>query len=146
MIFAALLFLSRNEIQAVMQPEPTSGTLTIQTASEPLLYHIEIARTVEEKNKGLMFRGAMDSDNGMIFFFPDEQPRKFWMRNTLIPLDMVFISSDMEVVDIIQLAQPHDENIRSSTEPAKYVLEINGGQAIEHDIKIGQKIIFNDFE
>lgn len=89
----------------------------------------EIARTPEEVQLGLMYRRELERYSGMLFEFPDEKPRTFWMKNTYLELDMIFISKEMKVVSIVERAVPLTETLRESKLPAKYVLEIQGGQA-----------------
>lgn len=98
---------------------------------------IEIANTMESRENGLMFRESLDKNSGMLFQFDDEQNRAFWMRNTLIPLDMVFMNRQGVITQIYQNAIPHDETLIKSDAPAFAVLEINGGRAAELGLKPG---------
>ena len=106
------------------------------------VFNVEVAKTDQEKSKGLMFREQMPKDDGMLFFFDDESPKTFWMKNTLLPLDMIFIDADMVVVEIKANVPPCKEDPCPTyeSEPAKYVLEINGGVAEKKNINIGDKI------
>lgn len=91
---------------------------------------IEISKTPEEMQKGLMFRENLCLDCGMLFIFEEEDFHGFWMKNTLIPLDMIFIDADLNIVDILY-AEPCTENICKPYIPKKkalYVLETNGGK------------------
>jgi hypothetical protein len=108
--------------------------------SESCRLEVEIAATPEEQAKGLMFRKAMGDNEGMFFIFARDETRHFWMRNTLIPLDMIFINNNFSVVDIHRNAQPLDETLISSRKPARYVLELNAGKAEKCEIKNGAKI------
>jgi len=87
-----------------------------------------------------MFRKTMDDHAGMFFIFDREEVRHFWMRNTLIPLDMIFIGNHFLIVDIHKSAKPLDEKMISSRKPARYVLEINAGRADKCRIKMGTKV------
>lgn len=87
----------------------------------------ELALTDEQRATGLMNRTSMAENDGMLFVFPDSQRRSFWMKNTLIPLDMIFISETGLIVDINRNAQPGNLTPYTSSSPAKYVLEVNGG-------------------
>jgi len=98
---------------------------------------IEIARTEPERQKGLMFRSEMDKNSGMLFLFGTEEMRSFWMKNTLIPLDLVFMNKNGVITHIHEMAKPHDETLLSSVTPAFAVLEINGGRAAELGLKQG---------
>lgn len=106
------------------------------------IFKVEVADTPEKKMQGLMFRSSLENDKGMIFPFDGEAERAFWMKDTLIPLDMIFISKDKVIANIIT-AMPCREmpckNYLSGT-PAMYVLEINAGEAAKRNIKTGDKI------
>jgi uncharacterized membrane protein (UPF0127 family) len=102
--------------------------------------NVEIADTPGEWASGLMNRTSMPQDAGMIFIFGNEAPRYFWMENTLIPLDMIFIASNLTIIDIHENAVPLCEDIIASSGPCKYVLEINGGQCAESGIEVGDRV------
>jgi len=109
-------------------------------------FQLEIAATPAEHQKGLMNRQSLPADQGMLFVYQQPQPLSFWMKNTLIPLDMIFISSDKKVVSISHDAQPCSETpclSYKSKRPAQYVLEINGGLCQEKGIKEGIEVDFN---
>ncbi len=102
----------------------------------------ELAGTQEEWQRGLMYRTYLPENSGMLFIFPDEQQRSFWMKNTLIPLDIIFASSNMSIVDIKENFQPCEADPCPSyvSKPAMYVLEVNGGFVERNQIKINDKI------
>lgn len=100
-------------------------------------FNIEVVQKQADLEKGLMFRPSMPENSGMLFIFPDEQIRTFWMKNTLISLDMVFMDSNKKIVGIIYNATPQTLDLRSVDKPAQYVLEINAGQALMNNLKIG---------
>lgn len=102
--------------------------------------HAEIADTDEERAQGLMFRTEMAEDHGMLFVFPAMRPLGFWMRNTLIPLDMIFIKDDGVIHHIHANAKPQDETIIPSQGPVSRVLELNGGAAERMGIKPGDRL------
>lgn len=105
---------------------------------------VEIADEPQEQSTGLMNRESLGENNGMLFIFDNEQVRNFWMKNTLMPLDMLFISKDLVIVDIIE-AEPCREDpcgIYSGKEPAKYVLEVNKGYSYRKNIYKGDKTVF----
>ena len=112
----------------------TSGSIQISTIE------IEIAKTRLETTQGLMYRNELKPDQGMLFIFPYERPQSFWMKNTQIPLDIIFVNANMSIVTIREDAIPFDESSYASTEPAKFVVEVNAGYAHEHGIKVGDKI------
>ncbi|HEY0275872.1 MAG TPA: DUF192 domain-containing protein [Paenirhodobacter sp.] len=92
-------------------------------------FHVEIADNADERAQGLMGRDSMPRGSGMLFVYPAETPVAFWMRNTLIPLDMLFIDGAGRIVSIHSGAVPLDETPIPSGAPARFVLEINGGLA-----------------
>ena len=106
---------------------------------------VELAKTEQEWARGLMFRESMAPDKGMLFVFEEEKEHSFWMKNTLIPLDIVWLNRDKEVVFIAKNSQPcKTENceIIIPTEKAKYVLELNAGIVDEINLKIGNRLEF----
>lgn len=103
---------------------------------------IEIAETVYERETGLMYRDSMEDDQGMLFIFTNEAERSFHMKNTYIPLDLIFYNRDSTVVSISENARPRDETSIPSNAPAQYVLEINAGKAGEWNIETGDKMRF----
>ncbi|KHK93631.1 hypothetical protein LK12_01545 [Novosphingobium malaysiense] len=123
---------------------PVSGLpvvpLTVTSDGKAHTFQVEVARTEAEQAKGLMFRTEMGSDEGMIF--PEDPPRRaaFWMRNTVIPLDIIFIGTDHRILNIAANAVPYDETPLPSTGVAAGVLELNGGRAAELGIKPGDKV------
>lgn len=115
--------------------------LTIATAGgKTRLFQVEVAETEAEQAKGLMFRTAMGADEGMIF--PRQAPGKaaFWMKNTVIPLDLLFIGPDHRVLNIAANAVPYDEKPLPSSGPVIGVLELNGGRAAELGIAPGDTV------
>lgn len=120
---------------------PASEVLSIiQADGRKIDLNVEIADTPETRTIGLMFRKEMPADSGMLFLFDREEPRTFWMKNTLIPLDMIFIRRDGTIVNIAEKAVPHDETPVPSTGPAIAVLEINGGAAARLGLKAGDVV------
>lgn len=98
---------------------------------------VEIADEPSEWTKGLMGRSRMANDEGMLFIYPEEQPQVFWMRNTPISLDMIFIGTDGRVVRIARRTQPRSDRRYHSIYPARYVVEVRAGFADHHDIRKG---------
>jgi len=107
-------------------------------------FRVELAITPEEHSRGLMFKKYLDSNAGMLFIFEDDDIRFFWMKDTLIPLDIIFINSRLEVMDIHRFAKPMDEMTIISRSPVQYVLEINRGKADYCGIKKGVKARFTN--
>lgn len=120
----------------------SENAVFIDNGKEKIKVVVEIADSPEERASGLMFREFLDGNSGMLFIFDDEKTRSFWMKNTLIPLDMIFISKDFEIVDI-KYAEPCKEDTcisYVSKEPAEYVLEVNGNFTARNDIAIGDMV------
>jgi len=103
-------------------------------------FNLELAISPDEHEKGLMFRRELPDDWGMLFIYPADGVRSFWMQNTYIPLDMLFIDASGEIVHIIAKAEPLTRTPRTSPRLARYVLELRGGRAAEAGIEVGQKI------
>jgi uncharacterized membrane protein (UPF0127 family) len=114
--------------------------LTIHTRQGPLTYFVELARTPSERSRGLMFREELPKDHGMLFDFGEEQPVSFWMKNTPLPLDLIFIKADGEIVRITERAEPFSQKLLPSGQPVRYVLEILGGTARERGIRTGDRL------
>ena len=120
--------------------------LTIQTGQGDVVYRVEVASTDAERIKGLMWREHLRTDSGMIFLFSDDhpQPVAMWMKNTLISLDMLFLSKDFKIIGIVQNTKPMSlEMIRPTTQYVVVVIELNAGQVKEHGIKLGNQVIFD---
>lgn len=104
----------------------------------------ELATTPEEQARGLMFRNQIDADHGMLFIFPDERIHTFWMKNTLIPLDIIWINSSRQVVHIEHAVPCIEDPCRVYTpnENAKYVLEVRENYTLENNITLGEQTYF----
>lgn len=101
---------------------------------------IDLAETEAERQTGLMRVKYMPADRGMLFIFPKQRLITMWMRNTYIPLDMIFAQCDGTISHIHENAVPHDETLISSKGLARVVLEVNGGFAAHHGIKAGDRL------
>ncbi len=109
--------------------------------NEKLFFDVELALTAPEQARGLMFRTEMPAHMGMLFMFDDVAMRSFWMKNTLIPLDMLFIHADGTIHHIHHNAKPQDLTSITSKYPSKAVLELNGGTADKMGIKEGDQVV-----
>ena len=105
-------------------------------------FDLEFARTEYETQTGLMYRNSMANHQAMLFIFEAEAPRSFYMKNTRIPLDIIYLSSDLKIVSFHQNAEPFNEASLPSNEPAKYVLEINGGLMEQLGIGLNDRLEF----
>ena len=155
-LFALLILLPACSPQAAEQApaaatptpsvHPVSGLEVIPLTITPIgqqrahAVRVEVARTLQEQARGLMFRTEMGADEGMLF--PYDQPRilSFWMKNTVLSLDLVFIGEDHRIVNIAANATPYSEASIQSTAPATAVLELNGGRAKQLGIVPGSKV------
>lgn len=116
------------------------NTLVVHTAKGNFPFTVEIAETDAERARGLMFRQELADDAGMLFDFHEERPVAFWMQNTFIPLDMIFIRADGTVQNIHANARPQDTTSIPSDGPVRFVLEIPGGRAAEIGLEPGDKV------
>jgi len=120
--------------------------LSIQRADgASFSYNIEVARTLEQELYGLMFRKYLPPDTGMIFIYTPDQPVSMWMKNTYIPLDMLFVRGDGIIAKIVENARPLDLTPIEAGEPIRGVIEINAGEVQKYGFKTGDKVLFSDF-
>ncbi len=125
----------------VGEPLPTGEVIVRPIGGAEVRVRVEFAVKGETRARGLMFRTRLDADAGMLFVFPPPPgPQTFWMRNTLIPLDMIFIGGDLRVVGVVERTEPLTETPRRVAGESQYVLEVNGGFAREHAIGPGARI------
>src|SRR5690348_6836692 len=115
-------------------------TLEIASKSGVHVFAVEIAETDASREKGLMFRKSLPEGQGMLFDFHQEQPVSFWMKNTYIPLDMIFISADGRILRIAENAEPLSERMIPSGAPVLAVLEVIGGTARRLGIATGDRV------
>lgn len=108
-------------------------------------FRIELAVTSRQQAQGLMYRRAMAADAGMLFIYPAERALAMWMKNTVIPLDMLFIAGDGRVVKLVDRTVPYSLTTISSDGPAKAVLELNGGTAARLGLKAGDLVLHSAF-
>jgi len=135
---AALVFMA-----AALAPPVRAGgleTLQIVTASGTHDFQVEIARDEESRARGLMNRRFLPADRGMLFEFDREAPVAFWMKNTYIPLDMIFISPKGVVTNVAANAEPLSERAIPSGSACVAVLELNGGAAAAIGLKVGDTV------
>lgn len=119
--------------------------LEVVTAAGRVKLQVEIADTPAARERGLMYRKSLAPDRGMLFDFKTPRPVAFWMRNTLIPLDLVFIRADGTVLSIARNARPLDETPIPSGGPIRAVLEIAGGRAAQIGILPGDRVLHRIF-
>lgn len=134
---AALVPLSLSA-SSLAEPDPRAGigqpTAVIVFGRDTV--RAEVARTPEERSRGLMYREALAEDAGMLFIFPDNAVRGFWMQNTYIPLDIAFLDQAFRVVDIQQM-EPMTTEQHAGRAPFTYALEVNQGWFAAHGVQVG---------
>ena len=114
--------------------------MVIQADGRAVPFRVELALTPEEHARGLMYRSHLDADAGMLFVFDDARVQRFWMKNTLIPLDMIFIAPDRRIAGVVENAAPETETERMVPARSQYVLEIGGGLAARLGIHAGELV------
>ena len=122
-----------------------TAELTIVTAGGPHKFNVEVAATPAQLQQGLMFRQKLAPDAGMLFDFKAPTPATMWMKNTLIPLDMLFVDQQGRIINIQQRAVPGSLDTIAAAAPARAVIELNGGTASRLGIRPGDKVIFPIF-
>src|SRR6516162_84732 len=134
------MFLFRLAEGTDLQKFPTSE-LTILSANGPHRFKVEFAETPAQMMQGLMFRTSLGPDAGMLFDYKEPTAATMWMRNTLIPLDMLFVDAQGRIVNIHQRAVPQSLDIISATAPVRAVIELNGGTAARLGIAPGDQVV-----
>jgi len=124
----------------------SSETISIITVQGPQTFHVEVMETPEQHERGLMFRRSMPADSGMLFNFHDPQPVTMWMKNTYIPLDMIFTDQTGKITWIAENAEPLSEALIPSHGPVYAVLEVNAGVVARFKIKIGDAMKASIFQ
>jgi len=120
----------------------STETLVLKTASGDHRFNVEVADTNEERALGLMYRRSLPEDGGMLFLYDRPQPATMWMKNTLIPLDMIFIAADGTVHRIESNTEPFSTALISSEGDVLAVLEVNAGEARKIGLKRGDKVLY----
>lgn len=119
----------------------SASPLVIERADQQTFdFDVELALTNKQRQQGLMYRTELGPNKGMLFIFPDVRPLSFWMRNTYIPLDIIFLRPDGSIINIIENAEPETDTPRPSLAPGKAVLEIAGGRAAELGLEPGDVV------
>jgi uncharacterized membrane protein (UPF0127 family) len=122
------------------QPQLPLSSVSVATAGGRTTFVVEVATTPAQQEAGLMLRASMPRDRGMLFVFRDDEKRVFWMRNTLIPLDLAFIRADGTVANLSEDATPLSDAYIPSAGPVRYVLELDAGTARQAGVVPGAKV------
>jgi len=125
---------------AVLSAQAAHDKLTIMTSGGAHDFDVDVMRSQADLEKGLMFRKSIPADYGMLFDFQREQTIMMWMKNTFVPLDMIFMDKTGKVVGIIANAAPLSEKILTVAAPTDAVLEVRGGTAARIGLKLGDKV------
>ncbi len=136
---------SKREIKTetiAFKKEGDLSILKVDTDSIISNFDIEIAETEYETQTGLMYRASMEENQGMLFIFPKEAMRSFYMKNTEFPLDIIYIDGNQKIASFQKNAQPYDETGLTSKVPIKYVLEVNAGLSDKMGLQVGDSISF----
>ncbi len=127
--------------QAPQTNLPTSTVTVVTADGRQHVFKVDVADTDATRARGLMYRRSMPADVGMLFDYKYETETAFWMKNTFIPLDMIFIRANGTIANIAERAVPHDETSIPSNGAVRGVLEVNGGTAARLGIKPGDKVL-----
>jgi len=118
---------------------PSAVRISFDGGEKPVSLQVELAKTTEELKKGLMHRKTLEPGTGMLFIFPDESKHYFWMKDTLIPLDMIFMNSEKKIVGVVKDAVPGSVKLLGVDVPSRYVLEVNSGESEQFGLKAGMR-------
>jgi uncharacterized membrane protein (UPF0127 family) len=116
--------------------------VVFETSRGEVPIRVEVVDTDEGRSRGLMYRRTLGADEGMLFLFPGESVQSFWMRNTYVALDMIFVNSRMEVVGVVENATPLTETPRTVWRPSRFVIEVNANLARISGISRGTRVRF----
>jgi uncharacterized membrane protein (UPF0127 family) len=130
-----------NHLDASAKSDATIPVV-VQSERGPVTFQAEVVDTPAARQRGLMFREYLPEATGMLFVFPSESPRSFWMRNTLIPLDMIFVKADKTILGIVENTEPKTDRPRSVPGSSQFVLELSGGSASRYRLQSGQNLLF----
>jgi uncharacterized protein len=146
LVFGYFYFMKRPTAQSDVENEKIifqkQGELTFLTVKDQVISQldIEIAATEYTREKGLMARTQMEENQGMLFIFDYPKIQSFWMKNTILPLDLIFVDESDRIVHINHDAIPFSESLISSEKPSQYVVEVNAGYCRKNQIVVGGKI------
>ena len=118
--------------------------IEVSIYNKNITFNVEVAKTIEERRIGLMYRKKLLNNEGMLFIFPREKIIQLWMKNTYIPLDVIFISENKVIVDIKKNMEKLSETIVKSKVKSRFALEFNAGLINKLNIEIGDKVLFNE--
>ncbi len=123
-------------------PRLPQGAVRFETTRGPWVVKVEIANDDATRSRGLMFRRSLDPDHGMLFVFPRSEEHGFWMHDTELALDMIFLDEGRTVVGVVANAAPRTDTQRTVGKPSRYVVEVAGGEAAAHAVGPGTRTVF----
>jgi uncharacterized protein len=118
------------------------ASVVVHGRTGPTRFEVELALNDESREHGLMFRKEVPPGSGMLFVFPETGPHVFWMKNTLVALDMIFIGADRRIVGIVENAEPQTLSARDPGVPSQYVLEVASGTSFARGFRVGDVVDF----
>src|SRR3982751_2379970 len=129
---------------ATERPAPAlpQGAVRFETARGPWVVRVEIAADDASRTRGLMYRRSLDPDRGMIFVFATTEEHSFWMHNTLLALDLIFLDESRGVIGVVANATPQTDTPRTVGKPSRYVVEVAAGEAAAHAVLPGTRAAF----
>ena len=127
-------------------PALSQGAVRFETARGPWVVRVEIVGDDASRARGLMYRRSLEPDRGMIFVFPATEEHTFWMHNTLIALDMIFLDESRSVIGVVANAAPQTDALRGVGKPSRYVVEVAAGEAVAHAVGRGTRAAFVGIE
>jgi uncharacterized protein len=130
---------STSPAQGKDMPQPA---VRFETPRGPWVVQVEVARTNQQRARGLMFRRDLPRDRGMLFIFDETSEHPFWMHDTLIALDLIHLGDDRRVVGVVENAEPRTDTPRTVGKPSRYVVEVGGGEAAAHAVGPGARAAF----
>jgi len=143
LLFACLVSFAILAGAPACQSQPQVSIIT--QAGREIAFQVEIADTPAKRQMGLQYRRQLAENEGMFFIFATDETQAFWMKNTPIPLDLIFISAGRRIVGIVENAIPFSLDSRSVSDKSRYVLEINGGLSKRHGFRAGDSVRFQGF-
>ena len=127
---------------AVLTACRSGPRVVVHAARGPVTISVEVADTPTRRERGLMYRNDLGADAGMLFLFPHDDDLRFWMKNTPLPLDMVFIDASRTIVGIVANTRPFSTQAVGVGKPSRYVLEVHAGYCTKNGIAAGDKVDF----
>jgi uncharacterized membrane protein (UPF0127 family) len=143
-VVTGLLCLAACQGEAAEKASLPQATIRFETSRGAWVVKVEVAADEASRARGLMFRQSLDPGRGMIFVFPGSEEHVFWMHNTPLPLDLIFLDETRAVVGVVANAAPQTDTPRTVGKPSRYVVEVGAGEAAAHAVAPGTRVAFID--